>query len=128
MRAYKSKLNNKAYNKSHTHIMKGISRGVCAVIQQPINPRLILLFPVFFVVWAAGQDVVHNPVACGRREKCVFIINEEKVHLALVEGCGEVVRLGPHDVFWKPERVTEPLQRNLSTFGDVAHFKGHFNL
>ncbi len=108
--------------------MKGICGGVGAIVQQSINSRLIFLFTVFLVVRAAGQDVVHDPVASGGRKKCVLIINEEEVDLALVERCSEVVWLWPHDVVWQPERVSEPLQRNFLSFGNITRFKGHFDI
>ncbi len=115
-------------HKSHTNIMKGICWGVGAIVQQSINSGLIFLFTVFLVVRAAGQDVVHDPVASWGRKKRVLIINEEEVDLALVERCSEVVRLWPHDVVWQPERVSEPLQRNFLSFGNITRFKGHFDL
>lgn len=70
----------------------------------------------------------NNSAPCGRREERVLVIDEEEVGLLLVEGVGEVVRLGAHDVFWQTERVREPLQRDILTVGDVALLEGNFDL
>lgn len=42
----------------------------------------------------------YNPVAGGRREECLFVVDEEKIRLALVERSCEIVWFGAHYVLW----------------------------
>lgn len=52
----------------------------------------------------------YDPVACGWWEKGRRVLNEEEVDFVLVEGRGEVIRLGLHDVPGKSNGLCEPTQ------------------
>lgn len=51
------------------------------------------------------RGVLHDSVPGRWWEEGVFVVNEEEVRLALVEGVGEIVGLRVHDVFWQAERM-----------------------
>lgn len=70
----------------------------------------------------------YNPVACGREEERVLVVDEEEVGLGLVEGRGEVVRVGVHDPVGQTERCAEPGEWHVAVFRDVVDLEGHLDL
>jgi len=70
----------------------------------------------------------HNSVAGGRGEEGVLVVDEEEVGLVLVEGRGEVVGLGVHDVIGQAERRGQPVHGHLAVVQDVVGLEGNLDL
>lgn len=70
----------------------------------------------------------YYPVAGRRREESLLVLDEEEIRLALVEGSGEVVWLGVHDVIRQAEGRRQPVHGNVLVLRDVVDLEGDFDL
>lgn len=62
----------------------------------------------------------YYPVASRRGEECLFVVDEEEVRLALVEGSCEKVWLRMHDMVRQTKRSRQPVHGHLVVVWDVV--------